>query len=539
MTAQLLDVSASQRTLPALLDLRAAVGGDRTLIRTDSLRRSARELRDLAAGWAGRLALEGLEPGDRIAVISENRVEVIDLWLAAAWRGAVLVPVNTALRGDQLTHVLRDSGARILVVEADSVAALDTVTAELPDLERVWLFNGSGGTSLGRDLERLPEPSDPVEHAALRPGHTAAILYTSGTTGPSKGVVCPHAQWYWWAVRTGSLLGVDEDDVLYTCLPLFHTNALNTFVQALVLGATFTPGPRFSASAFWQRLTEAEATVTFLLGAMVHILSKRDHDPFERSHRTRIALAPATPGELYPIFADRFGIELVDGWGSTETNVVISTAGVNAPPGSMGAVVEGFDAKVVDEDDAEVPAGTPGELVVRAHEPFSFATGYHGRPEATVEAWRNLWFHTGDRVVRDEAGFFWFVDRLKDSIRRRGENISSYEVEAALTAHDQVAMAAAVPVPAEVGEDEVLAFVVLREGAELRPEDLIQFCESRLAAFAIPRYVEFVEALPLTANGKVEKYRLRQRGISETTWDRERPALDRSGRHVAKAERHG
>jgi carnitine-CoA ligase len=515
-----------ERTLPALLDRQAALSGNAVLVRTESGERSFLEQRDLAASWAGRLAAEGLAQGDAVAIMSENRAEVLDLWLGAAWLGAVSVPVNTAARGPQLAHVLRDSGARILVAAAEQVGALDHVDADLPSLERIWVFDDARGEWRGRPFEAIPRPGDPLPRRAAHPGDTMSILYTSGTTGPAKGVLCPQAQWYWWGVRTGALLGVGPDDVLYTCLPLFHTNALNTFVQALVAGATFVPGPRFSASAFWRRLAESEATLTYLLGAMAHILAKRTPDPYERDHRVRIALAPATAADLYPVFRERFGIEVVDGWGSTETNVVIATAGTDAPPGSMGALVDGFEARVVDEDDEEVGPNTPGELVVRAREPFSFASGYHGLPADTLEAWRNLWFHTGDRVVRDHDGWFWFVDRMKDSIRRRGENISSYEVEAALTSHPDVAAAAAVPVPADVGEDDVLAFVVLRDGARLTHEELIRYCERRLAYFAVPRYLEFLDELPLTANGKIEKYRLRERGIGAATWDREAAGVE-------------
>jgi crotonobetaine/carnitine-CoA ligase len=515
------DLPPSERTLPALLDRQAALSSDEVLVRTEAAKRSFREQRDLAAGWAGRLAAEGIEPGDAVAIMSENRAEVLDLWLGAAWLGAISVPINTAARGPQLAHVLRDSGARVLVITKEQAGALEFVDDPPATLERVWVLDGGGGEWHGRLLEPLPDVGEPVARRPARPGDTTTILYTSGTTGRPKGVLCPQAQWYWWGLRTGGLLEVEPQDVLYTCLPLFHTNALNAFVQALIAGAMYMPGPRFSASAFWRRLAESEATVTYLLGAMTHILVKRPPDRWERDHNARIALAPATAADIYAVFRERFGIELVDGWGSTETNVVIATAGTDAPPGSMGAVVEGFEARVVDEDDEDVPRGTPGELVVRAHDAFSFATGYHGLPAETLHAWRNLWFHTGDRVVRDEAGWFWFLDRMKDSIRRRGENISSYEVEATLNSHPDVASAAVVPVPSEVGEDDVLAFLVLRDGAQPTHEELIRYCEPRLAYFAVPRYLEFVDELPLTTNGKVEKYRLRERGLGAATWDRE------------------
>lgn len=514
-----------ERTLPALLSLQAERHGARPLLRAGGVERSFEGMRDAVARFATTLAASGVGPGDRVALLSENRLECLDLWLSCAWLGAALVPINTALRGGQLGHVLRDSGARLLVVEPPLEEMLRFVEAELPALERIWLFDRAeqAGGWRGIPFEPAPAPSEELRAAhPARPGDPCTILYTSGTTGPSKGVVCPTAQWYWWGVSTGEVLGIEEGDVLYTCLPLFHTNALNAFVQALVAGAVFVPGPRFSASAFWQRLAESGATVTYLLGSMVHILAKRPPDPAERAHRARVALSPATPAPLHASFSERFGIRLVDGWGSTETNVVLSTALDGAPPGSMGGVTPGYRARIVDEDDEEVPPGTPGELVVRSDEPFAFATGYLGLPEKTVEAWRNLWFHSGDRVVRDEQGWFWFLDRLKDSIRRRGENISSYEVEAVLTAHPDVVAAAAVPVPSEVGEDDVLACVVLRDGAAFDPAGLIGFCEPRLAYFAIPRYLDAVAELPLTANGKVEKYRLRERGVTETAWDRER-----------------
>jgi crotonobetaine/carnitine-CoA ligase len=317
------------------------------------------------------------------------------------------------------------------------------------------------------------------------------------------------------------VLGIETDDVLYTCLPLFHTNALNTFCQALLAGATYALGPRFSASRFWRRCAEADGTVTYLLGPMVSILLRQPPSAYDRAHRVRIALAPATPAELHEPFRERFGLQLIDAWGSTETNIVISNRHADNRPGTLGRLLEPFEARAVDEGDCEVPDGTPGELVLRSREPQAFATGYFNRPEATEESWRGGWYHTGDRVVRDPGGSFRFVDRIKDVIRRRGENISAFEVEQVLLGHPDVAAAAAIPVPSELGEDEVMACVVLREGAALAPGDLIGYCDERLARFAVPRYLEFVDELPLTPSGKVEKYRLRARGVTKATWDRE------------------
>jgi crotonobetaine/carnitine-CoA ligase len=225
-------------------------------------------------------------------------------------------------------------------------------------------------------------------------------------------------------------------------------------------------------------------------------------------------------------------VTLLEGYGATETNFVIASSPQAERPGTMGRVVDGFEARVVDADDVELPPGEAGELVLRADEPFAFASGYFGMPEKTVEAWRNLWFHTGDRVIRDESGYFRFVDRLKDAIRRRGENISSYEVEQVLLAHPDIEMAAVFPARSELAEDEVMAAIVTRTGTSLSPIELLQFCEPRLPYFALPRFIDFVADLPRTENGKVRKYELRDRGVGPSTWDR-----DASGYRVKRGAR--
>ena len=234
------------------------------------------------------------------------------------------------------------------------------------------------------------------------------------------------------------------------------------------------------------------ATVTYLLGAMVPILLSRPASDRKIARiSVRIALAPGVPERFHPEFRARFGIALLDGYGSTETNFVLGCALAGQRPGKMGPVFDGFEARIVDDADNTLPDGVPGELVLRASEPFAFATGYFGMPEKTVEAWRNLWFHTGDRVVRDADGYFRFIDRMKDAIRRRGENISSYEVEQVLLSHPDVAEAAAFPVRSELAEDEVMAAIVLRDAAALTPAALAEYCKGRMPAFAIPRFIEF------------------------------------------------
>jgi crotonobetaine/carnitine-CoA ligase len=511
-----------ERSVAVMLQAQAKKFGTKTLVRSGEASWSFAAAADLAARSAGRLHAAGIKPGDRVALICENRPEFIEIFLGTAWLGASLVPINTASRGLQLRHILENSGARLMVIEAALLDALEHVGLETLKLETIWVIDrASGNVPVPTIARPLPALGDAVPAASVRPSDTLAILYTSGTTGPSKGVCCPHAQFFWWGLNTAHLLGVGADDVLCTPLPLFHTNALNTFFQALITGATAIFESRFSASGCFPTLAARQATVTYLLGAMVPILLSRPAAGEERGHGVRIALAPGVPGHFHAEFSKRTGIALLDGYGSTETNFVIGTAIGEARPGTMGRVFEGFAARVVDGEDNDVPDGTPGELVLRAEAPFAFATGYFGQPEKTVDAWRNLWFHTGDRVVREADGYFKFVDRLKDAIRRRGENISSFEVEQVLLSHPEIATAAAYPVRSELAEDEVMAAIVRQPGSALDEVAIIRFCETRMPYFAVPRFLEFVDSLPATENGKIQKYKLRERGISGRTWDRE------------------
>ena len=343
-------------------------------------------------------------------------------------------------------------------LEPDAVAGEDGLLTALSDIEvpasvgRVWR------------LSDLPRSSEGRSRFPAKPADTLTILYTSGTTGPAKGVCCPNEQFYWWALNTAAALRIGATDVLHTTLPLFHTNALNTLVQALVTGARCVVGPRFSASRFWLDLHDSTATRTYILGAMASILVGREPSEHDRGHALRIALAPGTPSAVVDEFERRFGVELVEGHGMTETNFAIGPRDGMQRPGTMGRTMPGFEARVVDEHDEDVRDGEPGELVLRAAEPLAFASGYYKQPDVTAQAWRGGWFHTGDRAARDADGFFRFVDRLKDAIRRRGENISAWEVEQVVLAHPDVAAVAAIGVPSDLGEDEVMVFVVPRQG---------------------------------------------------------------------------
>jgi crotonobetaine/carnitine-CoA ligase len=508
------------RTLPGMLMRQAERHGDRPLVSAGHDAWTYAQTAAAAARVAGTLRAAGIGSGDRVAIICSNRIELLGLLLGCGWLGAVAVPINVASRGAQLQHILANSGARLLVMEPEHAGNLAMLDAAALALKAIWTIGAPGEFRFGRITPRaMPPPGEAMPPATLAPSDLAMILYTSGTTGPSKGVCCPHAQYFWWGANTAALLGVTGNDVLCTTLPLFHTNAINTFYQALLTGASVRYEKRFSASGFFPALAQHRATVTYLLGAMVPILLSRPESAEERAHATRIALAPGVPAQFHEPFTRRTGIRLLDGWGSTETNFVLGASVERQKPGLMGPVAEGFDARVVDDQDNEVDDGVAGELIVRADEPFAFATGYFGAAERTVEAWRNLWFHTGDRVVREADGYFRFVDRLKDAIRRRGENISSFEVEQVLLGHPAIANAAVFPVRSSLAEDEVMAALVLHPGRTLAPADLIAYCAPRLPYFALPRYLEFMAELPMTENGKVQKYKLRERGVTAHAWD--------------------
>jgi crotonobetaine/carnitine-CoA ligase len=482
------DLSPHQQTVPEMLRRAAAgFGAQPACSFSGKLFSSHQDLPALIARRAGALRAAGIGRGDRVALMCSNRAEMLEMFLACGWIGAISVPINTASMGPQIEYYVTNSGSKLLVLERSFVSRLRLPVA-------TWVLD-----------DTYPKASAAVESAEIEPQDPLAILYTSGTTGPAKGVVCPHAQYYWWGRNTADILGVRAGDVLCTTLPLFHVNALNTFAQASLLGAQVAYEPRFSASEFWDTMRARQATVVYLLGAMVPILLSREHAG-EKGHRIRIGLGPGVPQTALRDFRQRTGITLLEGYGSTETNFVIATTPETAGRGVMGWVRPGFEARVAED----------GELLLKTGDPLRFSLGYFGMPEKTAEAWRDGWFHTGDRVAQEADGAFRFIDRLKDSIRRRGENVSSYEVEQVLQSHPDVAAVAVYPVRSDLAEDEVMAAIVPRPDCRIDAARLAEFCAERLPYFAVPGFVDLVDDLPRTENGKVQKFRLRERGVTAT-----------------------
>jgi crotonobetaine/carnitine-CoA ligase len=512
----------ASQTLPALLERQAERFGEKVCVSTTSgEQRSFAQLRDGAAAWSGLLSEIGVERGGRVAAIAGNRIELVELLLGCAWIGAIAVPLDPAIRGARLRHALTSSAAGTLIVETEHLDALARVPPPAT-LEHVWLLDRARAhRAHGYRCEPLPAPAGPAPPAAASPGDTLAIFYDSPATGIARGVCCPQAQFFWHAVIGSEFLAIGPDDVCFTSLPLSGASAINSLCQALAAGAAWVIAPRFMPGRYWRLAAEHHATRTYLTGAMVSVLLAQSPSRDDSGHAVTVALAPAAPAASHAPFKDRFGVELYDAYASAETNQVTGVAGDPPRPGSLGRAVEDFELAVVDEEDVPVENDVHGELVVRPRHPFSMSSGYHGMPQATVAAWRNLWFHTGERVSRDAEGWYRLTDREGDSIRRRGESIASAEVESALQQHPAVAAVAVFPVPSAMGQDEVMAAIVLERGREAEPLELVRFCEERVAAFAVPRYIEFVDTLPLTGYGRVRRGELRERGVSPVTWDRE------------------
>ncbi|MGD9526686.1 AMP-binding protein [Pseudonocardia sp.] len=477
---------------------------------------------------AGLLAL-GVRPGDRIVLMMDNSIEMLLTWFAVNVAGAVEVPSNTAHRGRSLAHVLAQCGAAVAVIDSRYADVLSEIRSDVPDLRTV-VVNGPP-TDLPwpcHDLRSVPRDGDRDRVAAPTATYRdpAAIIYTSGTTGPAKGVVVPHGHMYTFARHVAEQLRLTSDDVYYVCLPLFHANAQFMQVYASVLAAgTVVLAERFSAGNWVREVHECGATVSSLLGVMAQFLFNQPPSGLDTRHSLRRMITIPLPAAIAEEFERRFAVTCVEAYGMTEVCLPLYRR-LDEPlrPGSCGRPLDDwFEVAIVDpETDEPLPDGEIGEIVVRPCRPFTTFSGYHAMPERTVDAWRNLWFHTGDAGRRDSDGYYYFVDRLKDRIRRRGENISAYDVEVALTELPDVLDVAVVATPASEGEDDIKAFLVVAEPAAFDPVAILRHCAERLPYFAVPRYLELVPELPRTANGKVLKRELRARADSGGQWDRER-----------------
>lgn len=504
---------AEDVVIPALLDRNARAWPDDDFVQfDDGTTWTRREALDATYGAAASLAAAGVRQGEHVALFLGNGADYLKSWWGAAALGAVVVPINVAYRGAILAHLLSLARPVTIVGEPSLLQRLD----ELDDQANVPTVRLTPG-----DLAQVapaPELDRPI---AL--WDTAALILTSGTTGPSKLSATSHLHLY----LGGSHFTVDHHcdrrDVYLIDLPLFHIGMMYQIAPCLSTGTRLAIRSAPSLSAYWEVARDTGATVAMVLSTMVPFLLGQPARAAERQHGLRLLLAAPLPRDV-DAFLERFNIaEMHAAYGSTEASApLVRHPRDELTSGYCGRVREGFQVRLVDEHDVEVPVGQMGEVVVRTDQPWMLTSGYVANPEATVAAWRNGWYHTGDAMRRDDEGRFYFVDRIKDAVRRRGENISSFEVEAEVVAFPGVSEVACVPYrgPSDV-EDEVKVWIVAEDGVDIEPERVLRFCVDRMPYFMVPRYYEVVGELPKTPSARVRKHLLRDRGNGPSTWDRE------------------
>lgn len=481
-------------------------------------------VRETAAG----LARAGVLPGDRVILLTPNRLEAIWAWFGVQARGAIDAPISAEASGAFLQYLAEDLSPKAVIGTWSLLARLAQVVSTPPELA-VLIGEPEGDESpFGPGVRHLSFAelralgANSAQELVLPDADTVGtIMYSSGTTGPSKGVML--SQGYYAALPPAyfELFGLQPGATSYCVQPLCHVDGRSAVVTALFLRGELFLGTRFSASRFWAEVESYDVDFFFYVGTMIHLIHKQPARPLSPSARPRIGIGSATPASVQRDFEKRFGCTLIEGYGMTEFGLLLAQRAGATEPGTLGTPPPWVEVRVADSADRPVPAGTPGQLLARPQKAHLMMAGYWNRPDATVEAWRGLWFHTGDLVVRRSDGRFEYVGRLKDSIRRRGENVSAWEVEQAAVRHERVLEAAAIGVPSDVGDEDVALLVVPAGRGEPDPAELRSFLARDLPRYALPRYVEIVASLPKTPSERIAKGIVRERGLSSAAWDAE------------------
>jgi crotonobetaine/carnitine-CoA ligase len=496
------------------------------------------EMDECADRLAAGLAELGVAAGERIAFVAPNRPEMLEMLFGCARAGAIQVPLNAFLRGEFLRYQLGDSRASTIAVDGPGLEAVANLIDDLPDVKRIIVFDDAPADVAGVEVvpySRIRSSEGPVPAVELDPSDLISIVYTSGTTGLPKGCMLSHGYYLTAGTAMQEVLGLEDGDVFFTPLPLFHGAArMLVTTAALVHGLTAVIEPEFHLGTILQRLAETQATFFFGVGAMGMAMLAIPESDADRAHNLRGGCFIPMSEEVQARFADRFGVEVnAEAFGQTEC-VPVCYSPWEGPRSraTAGRPSRYLDVRLVDDEDNDVPVGEVGEILIRPKRPYSMYSGYWNKSDETVKAWRNLWHHTGDFGRADTDGFISFVDRKKDALRRRGENISSMELEMAIAAHPKIAEAAVHAVPSPLTEDDVKACIVVAPDESVTPEELFDFFKTNLPYFAVPRYVEIVPELPKNAVMRVMKHKLREKGVTETTWD-----LEALGLTVSREER--
>lgn len=517
--------SGGHDTIMSLLADRAASKGDSPLVHTTDRTDSYRGLHRTSNAIANGLVERGVEPGDRVCTFLRNSPEYLAVWFGIAKAGAVMVSLNNDLRDDELGYVLRDSNATTIFLDSSTRENYETIRGKSNEVTSEYLLGNHPPRSSYKPFESLLDfDRDSRPNRSRRGSDPCSVIYTSGTTGMPKGVILPHYSY----INTGwefthNILNLGKNDRAFTTLPLSHCNAQQTTVTGSILAGTdFVLYEKFDPNRFWDQIRRHDATVFSYLGTMITNLHNTDPQPDDDDNPAVYGIGAGAPASVIDAFEPRFDVQLLEGYGLTETATM---AAVNPPDtprqGSIGKALSYTAIEIVDEEDRPLPPGEEGEIVVRPTEPNSFMLGYHDKPDETVEAWQNLWFHTGDVGYKDEDGYFYFVDRKAYAIRRQGSNVSSYEVENVLSDHPDLKEAAVFGVPNEQDTEAVKAVVVPKPGEDPSPVDIVDYCDGRIAYYKVPRYVEIRTELPKTTTERVKKYELMAEN-DQDTWDRER-----------------
>lgn len=517
-------------TIPAVLSRRAKECPDRPFLTLDGVQLTYGELDRGSAAVAGFLHEWGITPGDRVGLMLENSMELLYTWFGIVRLGAIEVPLNTSLRGKHLEYILGNCGMRILVIDRSYLVRLHEV--ELPRaLQAIVVLGGVAGETESPPaahitMRRFDSVLDsgagkPLPDVDVTIASAAAIIYTSGTSGPSKGVVCPHGHLLALGRETLELLEVGADDVMYDAHPMYHAHSQGQAVlAAMIADVPLVMRRTFSASGFIQDMADYGITTAFLIGAAGLVLKQPLSDK-ERKYRLRVICAVPVPRDQQSQLEQRFRVPVIDLYGMSEMGVISSNPLSRRIDGSCGIASPYRQIAIVDDFDRPVPIGEIGQIVVRPRSPWCTFLEYWNMPEKSIEAFRNLWFHTGDAGRLDAQGYLYFVGRIKDSIRRRGENISAFEVEQVINAHPAVLESAVLAYPSPVGEDDVWAVVVAVPQAQPSAVELLTYCERSLPKYAVPRYIQFEQQLPKTPTERIEKYKLSAQGLGAHAFDRE------------------
>jgi len=525
------DYPVKEQILTDIIEDKARTYPDRVIFQFDDLEIPYELLNENINKAANGFRGIGIRKGDKVAIMMPNCPEFLYTWFGLNKIGAIEVPINTAMKGDPLHHQLAQSDSKAIILDVQFLEKIESLEERLPDVETIVVWAGPG-TELqipkmrfdcGKFSDLMASPSTKPD-AFLKFNDVVSIIYTSGTTGPAKGVQMTNTYWYSIWMESVKYCGYVPSDILYTGLPFFHGNAQGITVGSAILAdAKAAIDPKFTASRHWDRIRNYGATEFNYIGGIPKMLLNQPKKPDDRDHTCRLAVGGGLTKDVWEEFQDRFNIDLVEVYGMTECYCCLASPYDEVRVGSCGKRVTGWDVKIVDDDDMECTAGTSGEIICRPERDKAWlgTTGYYNMPEATAKLFKNLWIHTGDLGHMDEDGYFYFQGRKKESIRRRGENITPHDIEKAIGEHPSVMQIAVVGVPSEVGEEEVKASIVLREGEELDPVGVMKWCEERLAYFMIPRFVEFRDSLPMTGSERVEKYKLKEEGVANC-WDREK-----------------